>query len=481
MPLERDLADLARRLPGRVSPPGTPGWEAARLVFSRAGRLRTPLASVRPANRDDVATVLAWAAETGVTVSPRSGGHAFDGLAVQNHTVLLDLRDLNRVTLRPDGCLEAMPAVTNIGIAETLETTDRALPIGDCPTVALGGLVTGGGFGYAGRQFGLTCDHLVEATVALPDGSLVRAAENENSDLFWACRGGGGSAGVVTDMVLETRRVPRIAAFTITWQWAHAVEAVALHAALTSTAPRTLDLKLKFRTTGADRFMDTASAGTPDSDPGTPLVHLDGQFLGPRAEAEELLAPVLNHVAVISSDIREMSFHDAEVSLTPLSMINEPAPPTQRPMRVASDFVAEPLDGGAGEIIVGVVDALQRAPDLHGGGVLIEPSGGQIAEPPTGSAAFLHRHTTALVQWELFHDLPLEPAQRARLDSVLTEARAALGARLTGGRYVNYGDMLDTPEHWWGTNLPRLRAIAAKADPGRVIASRLNPGHRDSP
>jgi hypothetical protein len=155
-------------------------------------------------------------------------------------------------------------------------------------------------------------------------------------------------------------------------------------------------------------------------------------------------------------------------------MINEPAPPTLRPMRVASDFAAGPLNGDAGEVIVGVVDALQHAPDLHGGGVIIEPSGGRIAEPPTDTAAFFHRHTTALIQWELFHDLPLKPAVRERLDAVLTQARAALGDRLTGGRYLNYADRLDTPEHWWGANLPRLRDIALATDPNGTIACRLN-------
>jgi FAD/FMN-containing dehydrogenase len=474
MPFERELADLARRLPGRVSLPGTAGWEAARLVFAPAGRRRRPVASVRPANRDEVAAVLFWADQAGIKVSPRSGGHAFDGFTVRDETVLIDLRELNSAVLRSDGYLQAMPAVTNMDIANVCSPHDRAVPVGDCPTVALGGLVTGGGFGYAGRLFGLTCDHLVEATVALPDGSLVRAAGDENADLLWACRGGGGSAGVVTDMVLETRRVPRITVFTITWRWTHAVEAVALHAACMNTAPHELDLKLKFRTTGADRFVDAASAGTPDSEPGTPLVHLDGQYLGGRADAEDLLAPLLRHPAAISSDIREQSFHDAEVSLVPLSMINEPAPPTLRPMRVASDFAAGPLNGDAGEVIVGVVDALQHAPDLHGGGVIIEPSGGRIAEPPTDTAAFFHRHTTALIQWELFHDLPLKPAVRERLDAVLTQARAALGDRLTGGRYLNYADRLDTPEHWWGANLPRLRDIALATDPNGTIACRLN-------
>ncbi len=474
MRLDSALKDLERRLPGRVAAPGSPGWESARQVFAWVGRRRSPLASVRPADRSEVAAVLAWASDAGVKVSPRSGGHAFDGFSIQDDTILLDLRDLNQATLRPDGRFEVMPAVTNIGVAEVLGPKDRALPVGDCPTVGLGGLITGGGFGYAGRLFGLTCDLLVEATVARPDGSLVRAAADENADLFWACRGGGGTAGVVTDMVLETHPVARITTVSIAWRWAEAHEALALHARCIGEAPRKLDLKLKIRTTGADRFFDTASAGVEGSDAGTPLVHLDGEYMGARAEAEELLRPLLTHSAVISSDIQEQSFHDAEATLTPLGILADPAPATIRPCRVASDFTADQFDGDGAETIIRFVEALQNDPDLHGGAVIVEPSGGRIAEIPTDSSAFAHRHAANLVEWEMFYDLPLTDDMRARHDDLLGRTRSDLGDRLTGGRYVNYADMLDTPEHWWGANLPKLEDIARKTDPSAVVASRLN-------
>ena len=450
-------------------------WETGRNVFAPIGRRRSPIASVRPADRFEVAKVLAWAAEAGMTVSPRSGGHAFDGFAVQDDTILLDLRQLDEARLDDDGSLAVMPGATNLGVAKLLGPKDLAVPVGDCPTVGFGGLVTGGGFGYGGRLFGLTCDHLVEATVALPDRSLVRATETERPDLLWACRGGGGAAGVITDMLLDTRPVPVITTISIGWPWARAREAFALYAECSNAAPAELDLKLKIRTTGADRFFDTASPGPAEAEPGVPLVHIDGEYIGRRADAEEALAPLTGHASAASVDIREQSFHEAEAHLAPLAILRDPAPATIRPTRIASDFSVAQIDGIGAEAIVRLVDTLQYGPEFRGGAVLVEPSNGRIAAVPCEAAAFAHRQATVMIQWEIFYDIPFEPAARARQDALLAGAREAMGTRLTGGRYVNYADvLLDTPETWWGGNLARLREIARDVDPNGVIACRLN-------
>ena len=472
--IQRALGDLDRQLPGRVGRIGSAAWESARTVFAPAGRHRSPIASVRPADRSEVARVIAWAAEAGVTVSPRSGGHAFDGFAVQDDTILLDLRQLDEARLDDDGSLAVMPGVTNLGVAKLLGPKDLAVPVGDCPTVAFGGLVTGGGFGYGGRLFGLTCDHLVEATVALPDGSLVRATAKERPDLLWACRGGGGAAGVVTDFLLDTRPVPLITTISIGWPWARAREAFAAYAECSRAAPAELDLKLKLRTTGADRFFDAASAGPADAEPGIPLLHIDGEYIGRRTDAEEVLHPLTRHAAAASVDIREQPFHEAEARLTPLAIAMDPAPATIRPARVASDFAIDQIDDAGAEAIIGFLETLQGEPEFRGGGVIIEPSGGEIARTRPDAAAFVHRHATLLIEWEMFYDIPCDAATRTRHDDLLAVTREAMGGRLTGGRYVNYADVLDTPETWWGDNLARLRQIADDVDPERVIASRLN-------
>ena len=474
MSFEPAINKLAKSLPGRVGFPGSAIYDAARRVFAVGARRRRPLAAVRPAGRDEVATVFAWSAEHGVPVLPRSGGHSFDGFSIQEGGVVLDLSALRAVSLDEDGRLHAMCGATNIDVATSIGSKDQAVPLGDCPTVGLGGLVAGGGFGYCSRRLGLTSDVLEEATLVCPDGNIVRVTEKENSELFWACRGGGGSVGVMTDMVLRTRLVPVITSVTLNWRWERVREAFALYADCFRDAPDTLDLKLKIRTTGADRFFDVASSGPPDAEPGSPLVHIDGDYLGSRDEAVARLHSFLSDPGLAHSDIRTRSFHDAAVALVPLGVFSDPAPETLRPCRVASDFVSDYPEGPSVEAIIRYVEELQSAPDLMGGAILIEPAGGRVATPECPSA-FAHRDAALLLQWELFHDLPINVRMAARLDGLLQEVRDGLTGILSGGRYLNYADRLDTPEHWWLGNLQRLRRIAMEANPRGLLISRLTP------
>ncbi|MEK1225114.1 FAD-binding protein, partial [Mycobacterium ulcerans] len=159
---------------------------------SRSGRLHP--------YRDSPAAIMAWANAAGIRLSIRSGGHSFDGFPVRDNGVLLDLRGLSAVRYAPSGYLHAMTGATVGDIARALDGTGRAMPIGECPTVGVGGLVLGGGFGQCTRHFGLTSDFLAEATV-------VTASEQihvTNANLFWGLRGGAGCVGIVTDLVFHT-------------------------------------------------------------------------------------------------------------------------------------------------------------------------------------------------------------------------------------------------------------------------------------
>ena len=469
------IDQLRERLPEKVFESDSPEWESARQVFSPSGRLKRPTAVVRPADREEVAVFVRWANETATRFAVRSGGHSFDGFSVQEGTVLLDLRALNRLELDAEQRLSAMPAATVLGVSEHLMGTGRALPCGDCPTVGLGGLVSGGGFGYAGRSFGLTIDALEELTMVCGDGSLVTASATENPDLFWAGRGGGGCAGIVTDMRFRTYPIENVTGVTMGWEWGAAAEAVVLHSQLMRESSTKLDLKLKFRTTGPDRFMDATSAGPADCIPGEPLVHVDGQYLGEQDEARDLLRPFLEHPAARQVSVRRESYHDAVLQLVPLDILRDPSPRTLRPIRIASDFVRGELGFREGEAIVRSIEVLQSHPKLCGGGLLLEPSDGALHSVPVSATAFPHRNADLLLEWEFFHDLPLVPDIRRIQDEVLAEVRAALGKRLTGGRYLNYPGLEDTPEDWWGENLSRLQTITQRHDPNGVILSRLNP------
>ena len=471
----RNLSVLETGVAGAVGLPGSRVYSEGTRVFAPAARVRKPLAVVRPAGQADVASVLRWATAEGYRVSVRSGGHSFDGFPVQEDTVLLDMSGLDEARLDANGLLHAGPGVRILELAKDLDPAGRAAPTGECPTVALGGLVLGGGFGYATRKFGLTLDSLVEATLVTATGEEFRVSRDRNPYLFWACRGGAGTAGVITELVLRTFAVDRVTAVEMAWRWEAARDVIQVFDRVIRTAPRELDLKLKIRTTGIDRFIDMTSAGPPDAIPGVPLVHIDGQFIGMQSEAEALLKPLVDHPALARLTIKEESYFAAMLQLVPLPILMDPAPEVFRPTRVASDFMTSAIGQGEADAIVRFVEEVQYAPELWGGAVLIEPCDGAVRDAAADHTAFPHREQRLLLQWELFNPISCSQEQNNRLDGCLRAVRDDLRHAISGGRYVNYADRLDSPSHWWAANSARLAAISAQVDPKGTLVSRLKP------
>ena len=469
----KDLQQLERLLPERVGLIDSPIWDAGRQVFSPIGRLRKPTAVVRPADRQDVLKVMQWANDTNTRVLPRSGGHSFDAFSIQDETVMLDLRDLNQVSLG-DGVLNLMPKATNFSVNQALAHVDRILPGGDCPTVAMGGQLSGGGFGYVGKLFGLTLDSLLEATVVTGDGAIVTASPDENSDLFWACRGGGGCGGIMTDMVCALHEVQHVTCIQLDFQWEAAADVLMIYADMMRNGPAELDLKLKIRTTGTGRFYDKSCDDLGYG--GKPLVHLDGLHLGGRKQIETYLLPLTSHPGLIESTVVEKdTYHDAMKELIPFELLRDPAPKDITPIRVASDFSRGGLEADEVDAVVRFIDTLEYAPEYAGGCVLLEPCNGRIANPEPEDTAFPHRDAELLLQWEMFHDVGDGMEVRQRQDELLNGVRSELARILTGGRYLNYADRLDRPSQWWGDNLDRLKTVAARFDPNRRVISRLWP------
>ncbi|MBW8636909.1 FAD-binding oxidoreductase [Hoeflea sp. WL0058] len=471
-----DLSRLESEITGVVGLPGSPIFHEATQVFCPPARHRRPQAVIRPAGTDDLAAILRRAATDGYRVTVRSGGHSFDGFPIREDAVLLDLSGLNEARLDSDRRLHAGPGARILDLAKDLDASGCAVPTGDCPTVGLGGLVSGGGFGYATRKLGLTTDNLMEAVVVTGSGEIHRVSRSRSPDLFWMCQGGAGTAAIMTEIVLRTFPVERVTAAEITMNWEYAREVIVLYDAVMRSAPLDLDLKLKFRTTGPDRFMDMASEGPQDAVPGEPLVHIDGQYLGNRQQAEALLSPLLDHPAVVGLSLREESYFEAMTDLIPLSLLVDPAPETIRPTRVTCDFVAAAIGQGEADALVRFVEEIQYAPEMHGGGLLIEPCDGVVGQIASDQTAYPHRDQRMVIEWELFHPLVCTSEQISRMDECLSSARSQLSHAISGGRYVNYADRLDTPSNWWLGNKDRLETLAGRFDPQGVIVSRLRPG-----
>jgi FAD/FMN-containing dehydrogenase len=212
------IASFRSQIRGQVIEPADPSYEEARQVYN-AMISRRPALIARCADVADVMASLRFAREHGVLVSIRGGGHNAGGLGVCDGGLVIDLSLMKYVHVDPasqtirvgGGC--TWGDVDHAGHAFGL-----AVPSGIISTTGVGGLTLGGGMGHLTRKYGLTIDNLLAADVVLADGRFIVASAEENADLFWALRGGGGNFGVVTSFLFQAQPVHTVCAGPMLWE-----------------------------------------------------------------------------------------------------------------------------------------------------------------------------------------------------------------------------------------------------------------------
>jgi FAD/FMN-containing dehydrogenase len=192
------VAALQNRVKGRLVFPGDPSYDGVRQIWN-AMIDRRPAVIVRCADADDVSLAVAQARENRLEISIRGGGHNIAGSAVCDNGMMIDFAQMKKVTVDPQKQRAYVePGATLADFDKAAQTHGLATPVGINSTTGIAGLTLGGGFGWLTRKYGMTIDNLLSVDMVMADGSRIHAAENENADLFWAVRGGGGNFGVVT-------------------------------------------------------------------------------------------------------------------------------------------------------------------------------------------------------------------------------------------------------------------------------------------
>jgi len=196
------VAELADGLQGRLLLQGDEGYDAAKQVWNGMFDHKKPAMVVQCASTDDVVDAVTFANERELLLSVKCGGHSFPGKSTSDGGMMIDLSQMQSVDVDADAMTLRADGGSLLGHIDSTATAHNAMTTtGIVSHTGTGGFTLGGGLGRTDRKMGLAIDNLLAATVVTASGDVVRASTDENADLFWGLRGGGGNFGIVTEFV----------------------------------------------------------------------------------------------------------------------------------------------------------------------------------------------------------------------------------------------------------------------------------------
>ena len=444
------VEELGRLLRGDVIGRGQPWYGRARLLFDTAYDAASPLAIAYCTSADDVARTIAWARRHRIRLAARSGGHSYGGYST-TPGVILDLSRLSRVTVAGTTAVVGAGARL-IDVQAELAAHAVAVPTGSCPSVGISGLTLGGGNGPLSRKWGLAADNVLELELVTAAGRQLVCNAREHSDLYWACRGGGGgNFGVVTRWTFRAHPVRETTVFRVDWPFEQLPAVLAAWQQLVQQAPD-----------GFYSVLALSSSG------GAGSVTAVGQLLGKDAELAALLGPLLGAGTPTRAGRREGSHLEAVLEWAGCRELQRcRVGPGGEVRRVAfaakSDFVREPLPAEAATVIAAALNAAPGRAELS-----LDAYGGAVNRVPKEATAFVHRDALCTLEYVAYGaGGSVSPAARRWL----RDFHAALRPFGSGEAYQNYVDpeLPNWQQAYYGANLRRLVAVKRRYDPADVF------------
>ncbi len=448
------LAPLREKLRGALCFPGDPGYEQARTLWN-AMIDRHPGAVVRAHGAADVIAAVGFARDHGLSLAVRAGGHNIAGNAVGEGGLLIDLSPMKSVRVDPvRRTARVEPGVTLGELDREAQAFGLATPLGINSTTGVAGLTLGGGFGWLSRKHGLTVDNLLSADVVTAAGQLVHASEEENPDLFWAIRGGGGNFGVVTSFEYRLHPVgPVVISGLVIHPFANARELLSGYRRLVAGAPDELTCWVVLRKAPPLPFL-------PPEVHGREVLVFAACYAGAVEEGLKAVAPLRALGKPIADVIGPTPFVAWQAAFDPLLT------PGARNYWKSQNLLE--LGDAAIEVMLGHVGRLPT-PECE---VFIGNLGGAVNRVPADATPYPHRDVQFVIN---VHTRWRDPAEDGACIGWARGLFDALAPHATGGVYVNFmpGDEAQRVRQGaYGGNYERLARLKARYDPENLF--RLN-------
>ncbi len=451
-----DLKETIGAFSGVLMAVGDEGYDEARSVFN--GMIdRRPALIARCASPTDVAAAVKLATDTGTPLSVYGGGHGVTGAAVVDGGLCVDLRGLKGITVDASAKTARVEAGCTWGEVDAA-TQEHALAVtgGRVSTTGVAGLALGSGSGWLERSFGFVCDNLIAAEVVTADGRAVRASGDENPELFWGLRGGGGNFGIVTAFHLQLHDLgPIVLGGMLLYPAAVGPELVRFYRDFMEKAPDEVGTGLAFICAPPEDFV-------PEPVRGQPVIGVIVCCSGPVEAAEEALRPLREFGPPAVDMVAPMPY------LAVQQLLDPPNPHGMRNYWTA-DFYDELPDDAVDALVAKATQPVSPMTQI-----ILVPGGGAIARVDDEVMAFGQRHS----KWNI-HYLSMwpDPSDDERNIAYTRELSGALKPWAAGGVYLNFiGDEgSERVKSAFGPEkFARLQALKDEWDPTNVFRHNQN-------
>jgi FAD/FMN-containing dehydrogenase len=442
---EQAISEFRQSLRGELIQPGDKDYNGARKVYN-AMIDRRPGLIARCADVADVITAVNFGREKNLLVSVRGGGHNAGGLGVCDDGLVIDLSLIRYTRVDPAARTVRVGGGCTWGdVDHATHPFGLATPTGVISTTGVGGLALGGGLGHLTRKCGLTIDNILAVDMVLADGSFVTASAEENEDLYWAIRGGGGNFGIVTSFLFRSHPIHTDYAGPMLWELEDAAEVMKWYREYITTAPEDINGFFAF-------LCVPQSPHFPEHLHGKNMCAIVWCYVGDLDKAEEVFEPIRSFKTPVLDIVGPMPH-------TALQTAFDPIYPPGHQWYWKADFVNE-LSDEAIDLYVKYGSQLPTPQST----VHLYPINGAAHHVGNSDTPWAYRDAT----WaQVIVGVDPDPANNERIIAWAKQYWEAVHLYSAGGAYVNFmmEEGQDRVKATYRHNYARLVKIKNKYDP----------------